>query len=76
MYNPEMKDYEKEYSVFAEERAGRSGVRFFRRGFPFAKGILKDENGFYLKGENGETPALQTKALETYDDGRDRKSVV
>ena len=69
MYNPDMKDYEKEYSVYAEERAGRSGVRFFRRGFPFAKGILKDENGFYLKGENGETPALQTKAIETYDDG-------
>ena len=51
MYNPEIKDYEKEYSVFAEERAGKSGVRFFRRGFPFAKGILKgDYSDFHIEG--------------------------
>ena len=43
MYNPDMKEYEKEYCIYAEERAGKSGIRFFRRGFPFAKGILKDE---------------------------------
>lgn len=69
MYKPDMKEYEKNYCVYAEERAGKSGTRFFRRSFPFAEGILKEENGFYLKGENGETPALQTKAIEKYKDG-------
>lgn len=69
MKEPDMKEYNKEFCIYAQERSGAEGISFFRRGLPFAQGILKDEKQFYLKGADGKEPAIQTKVLEQYPDG-------
>ncbi len=69
MNKPDLKEYTKSYCIYAQERSGVSGKAFFRRGLPFAEGILKDEKQFYLKGEDEKIPDLQTKVIERYSDG-------
>lgn len=69
MNQPDLKEYSKSFCVYAEERSGVDGPAFFRRGLPFAQGILKDEEQFYLKGEDGTAPPLQTQVIERHSDG-------
>ena len=69
MHKVGIKEYEEDFCVYAEERSGGGGKRFFRRGFPFAQGILRDEKAFYLRGEDNNVPAIATEVLERYADG-------
>ena len=51
-----------------EERTGHSGIEFFRRGIPFAKGELSVNDSVCLKCGSTTVP-VQTEVLEKYADG-------
>lgn len=59
----------KKHDIVIHERTGNSGMRFFRRGVPFAEGELYDVSLLRLRGSDGSEHELQCEALEKYPDG-------